>query len=262
MERKNAQLVHKKDAALKEILRMVTEARAEAARTHGKRPRIKQVITDVCKEYKIKKIPSKTVYNHLKDPEARTKLEDGELRRTLNPAEEATLISYIMFHADGGWALSQAQIEEAALTIAHVRNPSLESMGESWFRRFLARNTTVKGVWTKSLDALRAAAVNPTSMAHYFTLLERVMQHHNFDEELIYGVDESGFPFGGDETTTRVYGRKGSSVQHVQTEGNRENVTGIVCICTDGTYIRPTIIFKAKQAHSSWFEANVATEVK
>ena len=68
-------------------------------------------------------------------------------------------------------------------------------------------------------------------------------------------MDKSGFPTG-DPRTERVIGRRGTKVQHKQTEGDRENMTVLVTICADGTSLRPTIIFKGKNFMTKWNDNN------
>ena len=60
-----------------------------------------------------------------------------------------------------------------------------------------------------------------------------------------YGMDESSFPCG-QTGKKRVVGWRGTKLQHVQGGANKENVTAIVTICTDGTALKPTIIFKSQ----------------
>ncbi|KAJ7258843.1 hypothetical protein C8J57DRAFT_997470, partial [Mycena rebaudengoi] len=57
--------------------------------------------------------------------------------------------------------------------------------------------------------------------------------------------DESGFAFG-DQGCQGVIGHRGTKVQHKQGGGDKENITVIVTICADGTYLKPTIIMKGQ----------------
>ena len=41
-----------------------------------------------------------------------------------------------------------------------------------------------------------------------------------------------------------------------QSEGNQENVTAMVTICADGTYLVPITIFKGKHIQKAWHKAN------
>ncbi|KAI4519568.1 hypothetical protein K525DRAFT_205727, partial [Schizophyllum commune Loenen D] len=49
-----------------------------------------------------------------------------------------------------------------------------------------------------------------------------------------------------------IVGRKSKGRAHQQSGGSRENITVIVTICTDGTALPPTVIFKGKGYQVSW----------
>ncbi|KLO06903.1 hypothetical protein SCHPADRAFT_837394, partial [Schizopora paradoxa] len=97
--------------------------------------------------------------------------------------------------------------------------------------------------WSKPLDVLRAEALNPEAVSHWFGLVEELVIKRGIKPSNIYGMDESGFQLSFN-TKQRVVGRKGAKVQHKQGHTDRENVTVIVTICANGTYLHPTIIFK------------------
>jgi hypothetical protein len=78
----------------------------------------------------------------------------------------------------------------------------------------------------------------------------------------VYGMDESGFLFGGDERGDTVYCEPETAVQVKQTEGNKDNVTAVVTICADGTALVPTVIFKGKHVNSAWHDANSSLKMK
>lgn len=60
-----------------------------------------------------------------------------------------------------------------------------------------------------------------------------------------YRMDETGCPPLA-QGTEKVVGGHGMKTQHNQESTNRENVTAIVTICTDGTTLHPTIIYKGQ----------------
>ena len=198
-----------------------------------------------------------TVYRHLNHPNTDTKELSAAKRQLLSAAEEATLLAHIYEMAARALPPNRAYIERAALEIVHSRNPSIEKFGHNWIQCFEARHQGgLVTAWTKSLDTSCAAAVNPTNIKHYFDLLGAVMNKYNFEDENIYGFNETGCPFGGDETKECVYTSRGESVQHKQSEGNQENVTAMVTICADGTYLVPITIFKGKHIQKAWHKAN------
>ena len=70
-------------------------------------------------------------------------------------------------------------------------------------------------------------------------------------------MDESGFP-PSHQGVKCVVGRRGTKVQHKIGSANRENVTVLVTICTDGTALKPTIIFKGQHFQQRWAENNIS----
>jgi hypothetical protein len=113
--------------------------------------------------------------------------------------------------------------------------------------------------WSRALDRSRARAVNPTTKAEYFDLLEQVIEgkggNDRIPDELIYGADESGFQQGIGQRE-RVIGARNEKTQHQQRSGNRENITALVTICGDGTGIPPAIIYKGNGFQVNWVQEN------
>jgi hypothetical protein len=68
-------------------------------------------------------------------------------------------------------------------------------------------------------------------------------------------MDESDFPFGTGEKV-KVVACKMSKQAHIQHNGNRENVSVIVTVCADGSYVPPVVIFKGQNINSKWLRNN------
>ena len=117
----------------------------------------------------------------------------------------------------------------------------------------------LKPYWSWPLDNSRARAVNPVTKDAFFELLKSTLRVGEGEEpippELIYGVDETGNQqgLGGHE---RVLGRTGKKDQYQQQSGDRENITVVVPICADGTYLPPAVIFKEEGYQVSWEQNN------
>ena len=82
-------------------------------------------------------------------------------------------------------------------------------------------------------------------------MLEGFITEYNIQPELIYGMDESGFPTGNPQKE-RIIGRRGTKMQHKQIEGDHQNTTVLVTICANGTALRPMIIWKGKNFLKKW----------
>ena len=68
-------------------------------------------------------------------------------------------------------------------------------------------------------------------------------------------MDESGFPFGTGDGI-QVVSWKMTKTAHVQHDPNHENVSVIITVCADGSYVAPTVIFKGANINSESFENN------
>ena len=54
----------------------------------------------------------------------------------------------------------------------------------------------LQGHWSSNLDTVQAQALNPANVSHWFEMLEGFITEYDIQPELIYGMDESGFPTG------------------------------------------------------------------
>lgn len=133
-------------------------------------------------------------------------------------------MDFLIQQSDRGFPATREKIYHYALEIAQIRHPELEKLGKNFVDRFIQRNwDRISTKWSANLDTSRASAVNPVVINHWYELLNAQLGHHHFHPSNIYGLDESGFPFGTGEKV-RVVSRKGRKTQHIQRDGNRENV--------------------------------------
>lgn len=189
----------------------------------------------------------------------RTMAEYAASQQILSPAEEEKLVEYLLECSDRGCPRKREHIIDCADTIIRQRSGDAEkTVGGRWVDRFLQRHEDKLGMhWSKPLDVLRAEAMNPEAVSHWFQLVEELVVKRGIKPSNIYGMDESGFQLSFN-TKQRVVGRKGAKVQHKQGHTDRENVTVIVTICANGTYLHPTIIYKGVNFMSKWGDNNVS----
>jgi hypothetical protein len=182
----------------------------------------------------------------------------------ITKVEADIVVTFTIECADRGFPLSHRRLKEHVDQLARARWGDRfpeEGMGKQWTKNFVSDHSNRLGTyWSRALDKSRARAVNPTTKAEYFDLLERVIEgeggEDRIPDELIYGADESGFQLGIGQRE-RVIGGRGKKTQHQQRSGNRENVTSLVTICGDGTAaIPPAIIFKGEGFQVNWAQDN------
>ena len=180
-------------------------------------------------------------------------------KQRLTQAEEAVMVELITISSDWSNPLTYKSIERFANEILRKRTgSSFIPLGVNWVPRFMERHhDCLQTYWSKPLDTQRAQSLNPEAVRHWFELVKREIVDAGILPENIYGMDESGFP-PSNQGTTIVAGRRGNKIQHKQGSANRENATGVIGICADGTVLKPLIIFKAEQLNTSWFDNNVA----
>src|SRR5436190_395103 len=72
----------------------------------------------------------------------------------------------------------------------------------------------------------------------------------------MYNMDESGFAIGTIEASKVIINKY--IREHYQSQpGRQEWVTLVQCICADGTFVPPLIIFRAENLSPSWIPDNV-----
>ncbi|KAI0039390.1 hypothetical protein FA95DRAFT_1027873 [Auriscalpium vulgare] len=137
-----------------------------------------------------------------------------------------------------------------------------EGVGKNWTARFVQRHSDrLQTFWTRSLDSIRGRAVNPTTNAAWFDLVNKTVAEYNIIPELTWGTDEAGFnPALADKQ--RAIGRSGRKVLYQQRNGIRENITVIATICGDGTSLPPAVIFKGQAYQVRWKQNNPLNALK
>ena len=154
--------------------------------------------------------------------------------------------------ADRGFPLMLENIEAYATEIMHAQGELGRKLRKCWVNHFLTRyGDCISMKWGATLDTVCANAVNPKTISAFFDILEKAIETCSVDPSLIYNMDESAILIG-DGAVGHVAARKGTKTQHVVCGGGQENITIIETICTDGTELKPTVIFKGKKLGPGW----------
>ena len=180
-------------------------------------------------------------------------------RSWLSQMENDTLVDFLLNMADHAFPACWDHVKEYTLEVIQIENLDIKKLGKNWVDRFLNKNRDwLQTKYGSNLENVRGAAVNPSTITHWFELLQAQFKHFNFEAGNIYAMDESGFPFGTGQKV-KVVVQKGTKSAHLQCDGNQENVSVICIICTvcaDGLSIPPIVIFKGKKVLPEWLENN------
>ena len=197
----------------------------------------------------------RTIVNRAQGKRSATEFSEGHQK--LTPAE-GVLENFILESAERSFPMTLGQIEEYVnLILQNRQGPEYQPVGESWVGRFLDQHCKVLQThWSKPLDTQRACTMTPEAKKNWFELVEKFVVKVGIRWEDTYRMDETGCP-PSDQGTEKVVGGCGTKTQHKQGSADRENVTAIVTICTDGTTLHPTIIYKGQNFMKKWQDDNV-----
>lgn len=177
-------------------------------------------------------------------------------KRHLTMPEMRVMLDFTKLMATRGMPLTHKQIEDRANAILRVRKGPAFKVGGMWVSRFLEMNKDELGVyWSKPLDRSRASGLNPVAVGWYFDTLEKLDRDLHIPTENWYAADESGIALGL-AGKIPVVGPAGQNIQHKQQDGEREIVTVMETICADGTFLRPTVVFKGQHLLKKWGREN------
>lgn len=200
---------------------------------------------------------SKSTLERFISHKGKTMLEFNATKQKLSPLEESVLVEFILESADRGFPLKHREIRQYSNKVLQSRlGQNCKQLGKSWIFQFLDRHRDqLAPHWSKSLDMQRAKYLNPDAVKSWFDVVEKFIVNSGIEPANIYGMDESGFPtaYTGKD---RVIGARGTKTQHKQGGADRENITGVVTICADGSTVRPLLIFKGKNIKEGWIEGN------
>lgn len=185
--------------------------------------------------------------------------EFNQTKHKLTLEDERQLTSLIQLSSNRGILFTREDIRQAVNTLLKKCGGSnYEPAGKQFVQRYLDRHYhELKTYQSKHLDTQRADSLNPTAVREWFNIIENEIVKKQIAPELVYGMDESGFPPANDKSFT-VIGGLGKKIQPRRGGGSRENVTALVTICADGTSLKPLVIFKGRYLMSKWTENNIS----
>jgi len=196
-----------------------------------------------------------------------------------NEAESQILVQLIITMARQGFPLTQNRLEDLANTVLlakHCGMTQLENIlendglfavddamaagaptvGKSWSARWLSKYVEqVKKYKARHMESIRANALNPESVEHWFDLVHQTFNEHQFKPENIWGMDETcGWNSTSQQET--VIGPKGAKIQYMTLPVNRDSNTLIVSTSASGQVLHPYCIFSGKKEQSKWSAYN------
>jgi hypothetical protein len=179
----------------------------------------------------------------------------AENQQALHPQQELELLRYIECLTRQGLPATRPMIRRFASDIAK------KELGKGWVDRYIERHQVdLVSHRATGIDRLRHQADSQSKYSLYFELLRSKLSQYDIEPCNMYNMDEKGCMLGILTRSKRVFSRRlyeeGKIKAHIQ-DGNREWITLLACICTDGSALAPALIYQSASGsiQDSWLQA-------
>jgi hypothetical protein len=172
--------------------------------------------------------------------------------RKLSNLEEETIVQRVLKLDSQGFPVRISGVEDMANQLRRDRDAS--PVGKKWTTNFIRRQPALRTRQTRSYDNQRALCEDPEKIQGWFRLVANFIAKFGIHVEDIYNFDETGFLMGIIGTTTVVTSSDRTTRPKLVQPGNREWVTVIQSINSQGWAISPFVIFKGQWHLASWYE--------
>ena len=119
----------------------------------------------------------------------------------------------------------------------------------------MGRHPELQTIIPRLIEAARVRDTSVHALQGWFESSSVAIAEYNIQPENMYNMDESGFAIGTIEAS-KVIINKYIRERYQAQPGRQEWVTSVECICADGTYIPPLLIFRAENISTSWIPNN------
>jgi DDE superfamily endonuclease/helix-turn-helix, Psq domain len=172
--------------------------------------------------------------------------------RKLSNLEERTIIQRVLKLESQGFPVRISGVEDMANLLRRERDAS--PVGKNWAENFIRRQPELQTQKTRSYDNQRALCEDPEKIQDWFRLVANFIAKYGICVEDIYNFDETGFLMGILSTTTVVTSSDRTTKPKLVQPGNREWVTVIQGVNSQGWAVPPFLVFKGKWHLASWYE--------
>ncbi len=199
---------------------------------------------------KIYMVPLSTLHDRLKGITARC--DTMPPCRKLTNLEESTIIQYILDLDARSFPPRLCGVEDMANRLLADRDAP--PVGPRWASNFVKRRKELSTRFTRRYDYQRALCEDPNVICGWFQLVRNTVAKYGILVEDMYNFDETGFMMGMISTTMVVTSSERRGRPKLAQPGNREWVTGIQGINSQGWAIPPFIIVAGQHHLTNWYE--------
>lgn len=172
--------------------------------------------------------------------------------RKMNDIEESCIVRYILELDSQGFPPRMADVESMANRLLDQRGAS--RVGRNWSSNFVKRQPELKTRFTRNYDYQRALCEDPILIRGWFTLVQNVMAKYGIEPADIFNFDETGFMMGVISSSMVVTDADRRGKPKLAQPGNREWVTVIQGVNSQGWAIPPFIVVAGQNHLANWYE--------
>ena len=172
--------------------------------------------------------------------------------RKLTDLEESVLVQYILDLAAKGFPPRLSVVGDMANRLLASRDaPPVRTR---WASNFVKRRPELRTRFQRKYDYQRAKCEDPEVIRGWFELVRNTIAKYGIHDADIYNFDETGFMMGVISTATVVTSSDGRSKAKKVQPGNREWVTVIQGVNSQGWTVPPFIVVAGKNHLASWYQ--------
>ena len=202
---------------------------------------------------KIFKVPRSTLGTRLQGTISRRDSMPKSQKLTI--LEEDIIVQYILDLDARSFPPRLCEVEDMANRLLIERDAP--PVGKRWALNFVKRQPELRTRFFRRLDYKRAQCEDPEVIQAWFSLVKNTIAKYGIMESDIYNFDETGFMMGIISTGTVVTSTERRSNTKMVQPGNREWVTVIQGVNSEGWVVPLFIIVSGKFHLLSWYQNSI-----
>ena len=172
--------------------------------------------------------------------------------RKMNDVEESTIVRYALELDSQGFPPRLAHVEDMANRLLDQRGA--QRVGKNWTSNFIRRHSELKTRYTRRYDYQRALCEDPNLIRDWFTLMRNIIAKYGIDVADIFNFDETGFMMGIISSAMVVTSADRRGKPKLAQPGNREWVTVIQGINSQGWAVPPFLVVAGQNHLANWYQ--------
>lgn len=128
------------------------------------------------------------------------------------------------------------------------------NVGKNWASAFVKRRSELAAKFSRRCDYQRALCDMKESIQGWFQLVQNTIAKYGISETDIYNFDETGSMIGMASASMVYTNAERRSRPKLAQQGNREWITVIQGVISQGWTIPPLIIVKGQYHMTAWYE--------